>query len=61
MVERTQLRHARQLIKHLYDSRPALCDVEIHCASDNRHGEDVTVLYAHRAILATKCRCDAAH
>ena len=56
MDETAQLRHARQLIQQLYDSRPSLCDVEIHCVNDVV-GENVVVLYAHRAILAAKCRC----
>jgi hypothetical protein len=56
MPDAAQLQHARQLIRHLYDARPLLCDVEIHCVSDVV-GEGFVVLYAHRAILAAKCRC----
>lgn len=48
-------KHARNLIKQLYDLRPAFCDVEIHCVN-NIVGESVVKIFAHRAILSAKCR-----
>ena len=58
MPQRGSAEHAKRLVRYLYESRPSLCDVQIHCVNDVV-GQDVVVLHAHRAILSAKCRCDS--
>ena len=47
--------HARHLIRHLYERRPELCDLQIQC-DDDKSGK-TPVIFAHRAVLAAQCRC----